>query len=199
MLATLCVLLPALVVGAQQTAAKVEVSLPLQREVIEAVAGEWNTGGSDGSVVITHDGTRWKAKEGYPLALFRQPAEFSGGTVRIEFKLIDGSDDYPAGLVFGHRGTSYHYVRYNTKDGNVALWRMDGPRRTVIKHGEQHEQLAKGEWHRLELTVRGGKIRAVVNGRLSVEHDLEEPVKGQLGLWTKPDATSAFRNLKVTF
>jgi len=175
-----CVLLPAVVVGAQS--------------VIQ-VRGTWTT---DASGVVTHDASKWTAKEGYPLALFDEPDSFSNGTARIEFKMLDGTDDYTAGLTFGHQGASYYYVRYNTKDGNVALWRMDGPKRTVIKHGEHHEQLARDKWHRLELTVQGRRIRATVNGGpLQVEHELDQPVSGRLGLYTKPDATSAFRNLKV--
>ena len=182
MLASLCVLLPAIVIG---------------QNAFHPVAGAWSSTLVDGTTAIVHDGSKWTAKEGFPLALFTEPAEFSAGTASLEFKLIHGSDDYPAGLVFGHNGSSYHYVRYNTKDGNVALWRMDGVRRTVIRHGEAHEQLAKDTWHRIELTVRGKNVRAIVNGRLSVEHELAEPPKGQLGMWTKPDATSAFRNLRV--
>ena len=164
---------------------------------ISKKTGVWTSQGDGAAVVFTHDGTKWAAKEGYPMAAFREPRNFGNGTVSIEFKLIDGGDDHTAGLVFGLDGESYHYVRYNTKDGNVALWRMEGPTRTVLKHGEAHEQLAKGEWHRIVLTVRGKNVRAVVNGRLSVDLELEEPVGGQLGMWTKPNATSAFRNLKV--
>lgn len=47
-----------------------------------------------------------------------------------------------------------------------------------------------GEWHQLELTVSGRKVRGSVNGRLHVEHELDGSVSGPLGLWTKPDATS---------
>ena len=148
--------------------------------------------------MITHDPKAWTAKEGYPLAVFNTPSDFTGGTVRIRFKLIDGTDDHTAGLVFGHRDGSYHYVRYNTKDGNVALWRMDGPKRTVIKHGEHHEQLAKNEWHELVLTVDGRSVRAHITGRPHVvEHQLDAPVSGGLGVWTKPDAASAFSGLRV--
>ena len=182
MLASLCVLLPAIVIG---------------QHTFRPVAGAWTSTDVDGTSVILHDGKKWTPKEGFPLALFADPSGFSDGTVSLEFNLIGGSDDYPAGLVFGHAGSSYYYVRYNTKDGNVALWRMDGATRSLIKHGEAHEQLAKNTWHRIELTVRGKKVRAVVNGRLTVEHELAEPPRGQLGMWTKPDATSAFRNLRV--
>lgn len=180
MLTALCVLLPAVVVAQQVT----------------PILGTWTT---DAHGVITHDASAWTAKAGYPLALFERPASFSGGTASIEFMLIGGTDDYTAGLTFGHQGSSYYYVRYNTKDGNVALWRMDGPTRTVIMHGAHHEQLARNQWHRLELRVEGRRVRASVNGGpLQVEHELEQPVSGRLGLYTKPDATSAFRNLAVS-
>lgn len=157
------------------------------------VAGVWTVATEDGAPVITHDGAKWPGGPGYPLALFNEPAAFSGGTARLAFKLIGGGDDYTAGLAFGHHGSSYHYVRYNTKDGNVALWRMDGPKRTVIAHGGEHEQLARDAWHELVLTVHGRAVQAVVNGRLRVEHELDEAPAGRIGLWTKPDATSAFR------
>jgi hypothetical protein len=164
---------------------------------VRAVAGVWTHEADKGITVVTHDGSKWPGTPGYPLALFEEPGEFSQGTASIEFKLIGGSDDYPAGLAFGHTGQSYFYVRYNTKDGNVALWRMDGPERTRIKAGEAEEQLEKGVWHRLDLIVDGATVRARVGERLSVEHTLDAPPAGKLGLWTKPDATTAFRNLRV--
>ena len=185
MLATLCVLLPAIVVAGQGPGAR-------------AVAGAWTLATEDGAIVTTHDGSRWPGTAGYPFAVFEQPSDFSSGVASIEFKLIGGTDDYPAGLVFGRRGESFFYVRYNTKDGNVALWRMDGPTRSRISNGAIREQLEKDVWHTLELVVEGANVRATVNGRLTVEHTLDvPPAPGQLGLWTKPDATTAFRNLRV--
>ena len=185
MLTALCVLLPAVVVGAQQP--------------VRQIAGVWTVDRADGTTVVTHDPKGWTAKEGFPLALFDEPESFSNGTLRIRFKLIDGTDDYSAGLVFGHAGgASYYYARYNTKDGNVAIWRMDGPKRTVLKHGEHHEQLPRNVWHELVVTIDGRKIRASVAGRaLAVQHELEEPPSGRLGVWTKPDAASAFSGLRV--
>lgn len=180
MLATLSLLLPVVVVGA----------IP---EPARGVAGIWAVSTENGEPVVTHDGTKWTGAEGFPLALFEPPIVFGSGTARVRFRLMGGSDDYPAGLVFGYQpdGT-YFYVRYNTKDGNVALWRMDGPTRSVIRHGEALEQLAKHEWHELTLVIDGARISASVNGRLHVEHTLDAAPSGRLGLWTKPDATTAF-------
>lgn len=159
------------------------------------VVGSWDISRDGDQLVYTHDPAKWASKEGFPLMVFGRPDDFSGGTARIDFKLIGGTDDYSAGLVFGHQGgETYYYARYNTKDGNVALWRMDGPKRTVIKHGEHHEQLPKNVWHRLEIAVDGRKVRARVNdGPLVVEHEFDQPVKGRLGLWVKPDVATAFR------
>lgn len=188
MLTALCVLLPAIVVAAGG-----------QGEKLRAVAGAWSISSDGGATVFTHEAKKWPGTEGFPLALFEDPASFGDGTARIRFKLIDGTDDYSAGLVFGHAGgASYYYARYNTKDGNVAIWRMDGPKRTVLKHGEYHEQLPKHAWHELVVTIDGRKIRAAVAGRpLEVEHELEQAPSGRLGVWTKPDATSAFSGLRV--
>lgn len=180
MLATLCLLLPAVVVAVAQSP-------------VRPVAGEWTVTAEDGAPVVTHDGTKWIDAEGFPLALFEPPVSFESGTASVRFRLMGGSDDYSAGLVFGYRpGGTYYYVRYNTKDGNVALWRMDGPTRSVIRHGDAHEQLAKQTWHELTLTVDGARIAASVNGRLHVEHTLDAVPSGRLGLWVKPDVTTAF-------
>jgi hypothetical protein len=166
----------------------------MQGQRVTPVAGAWVVDRE----AVTYNGQAWKG-EGFPLALFNQPESFSNGSAKVDFKLIDGKDDFSAGLVFGHTGgSSYFYVRYNTKDGNVALWRIDGTARTVIKHGEQHEQLAKNAWHTLELVLDGRKVRASVNGgKLPVEHELDTAVTGKLGLWAKPEVTTAFRNLRT--
>lgn len=177
-------LLPAVVVPAQ---------IP-----VRAIAGQWTTTLEDGVAVTTHHTAAWRGAEGFPFALFDPLEPFESGTARVEFKLLEADDDYSAGLAFGYQpqGT-YYYVRYNTKDGNVALWRMDGPVRSVIAHGAAHEQLATHEWHTLVLQVEGRAVRATVDDRLTVEHELDEAPSGPLGLWTKPTATTAFRNLTV--
>jgi hypothetical protein len=185
-------LLPAVAVAALFLGAAVAAQ-PAAR----AISGAWTTTTANGVAVTTHDPKGWKGA-GFPLALFDEPKHFANGTVRVQFRLVGGKDDYTAGLVFGHQpGGTYFFVRYNTKDGNVALWRMDGPTRTVVKHGDEHAQLELGAWHDLQLTVDGRRVRASVNGTLHVEHELDQPVAGRLGLWTKPDASSAFRNVLV--
>ena len=52
-------------------------------------------------------------------------------------------------------------------------------------------------WHTLELQVVDRKVTGLVNGSLRVEHALDQPVSGRVGLWAKPDSVSAFKGLRI--
>lgn len=130
----------------------------------------------------------------FPLATVRDVPAFTSGRLGVEFKILAGATDQTAGVVFNLKpdGT-YNYARYNTKDGNVAIWKFENGTRTVLAHGELHEQLPFGTWHRLAVQVTGRVIAASVNDKLRVSHTLDRDVAGRVGLWTKADSVTAFR------
>lgn len=131
----------------------------------------------------------------FPLATARDVSKFDAGRLGVEFKILAGASDQTAGLVFNLKpdGT-YNYARYNTKDGNVAIWKFENGARTVLAHGELHEQLPFGTWHRLAVVVKGRTVTATVNDKLRVSHTLDRDILGRVGLWTKADSVTAFRN-----
>lgn len=134
----------------------------------------------------------------FPLAAVRNVETFSSGTARVQFKLIAGASDQLAGLAFNLRPNGeYLAVRYNTKDGNAALWKYVDGARTRIADGTDHAQLPLGVWHTIELTVVDRSVTALVNGTLRVEHTLDQPVSGRVGFWAKPDSVSAFKGLRI--
>ena len=136
----------------------------------------------------------------FPIAVAREPLAFGSGTLRVEFNLIGGKSDQIAGLLFGLQPTGeYHYVRYNTKDGNVALWRFRNGDREVIKHGEVHKQLPLGTWHELVVELKGTSVRGYIAGdtTISVEHTLDTAPTGRVGVWAKRDAVTAFRKFRA--
>ena len=94
-------------------------------------------------------------------------------------------------------GTTYLYVRYNTRDDNVALWRFTKGQREVIGHGASHRRLALNAWHPFSLTIKGRTISAVAAGDLRVEHTLDRAISGRVGLWTKRDSITAFRSWRA--
>lgn len=126
--------------------------------------------------------------------------DFRGGRISVQFKLIAGATDQTAGIAFNLKPDgSYTYARYNTKDGNVAVWKFEQGARTVLAHGEAHEQLPLGAWQTLTVTVDGPKVTASAHGgKLTVSHTLPGPVSGRVGVWTKNDSVTAFRGYTVS-
>jgi hypothetical protein len=134
----------------------------------------------------------------FSLAVLPRQPIFSEGTFTARFKLVSGATDQTAGLVFDLRANGeYLYARYNTKDGNIALWRYANGERTVIAHGEQHVQLPLGTWQEIAVTIAGTRLVAVVTDKLRFEHELPGPVQGRLGFWTKRDSVTMFKDVRV--
>jgi hypothetical protein len=189
------------------------------------IVGHWELHTIGNESIVTVDATKWDRKAvtdvaavarrlfarpesqfaanasspgAFPLAALRNVETFSEGTARLEFKLIAGASDQLAGLVFDLRPNGeYLAVRYNTKDGNVALWKFVDGARARVAEGADHAQLPLGAWHTIELTVVDRKVAGVVNGRLRLEHTLDRPVGGRVGFWAKPDSVSAFKGLQI--
>jgi hypothetical protein len=191
---------------------------PQPEHAFVPLVGLWRAGAEAGRPTFTVDGTAPSPKpdeEGakaafgpaapqfvkamsvpgvFPLATVRDVSTFTTGRLSVEFKILAGATDQTAGVVFNLKpdGT-YTYARYNTKDGNVAIWKFENGARTVLAHGELHEQLPFATWHRLSVQVKGRQIVATVNDKLRVSHTLDRDVSGRVGLWTKADSVTAFR------
>ena len=204
-----------------------ETSARYQGHGIVGVVGHWTSINDDGPA-IRADGERWSgqttrkqleavrtslfptltesfvsnatAAGAFPLAVVGGVSDFTAGTIRVRFKLLGGRSDQTAGIVLGLQPTGeYLFVRYNTKDGNVALWRYANGERETLARGEAHTQLPLGAWHELVVSVNGTKVTGEVSGRgLTMSHTLERPPAGRVGLWTKRDAVTVFKDVRVS-
>lgn len=164
---------------------------------VDPIVGHWDAVEENGERVILADARKWKTEKAatpFPVAAVRGIERFADGVLSVKFKMIAGESDQIAGLAFAIApdGT-YYYARYNTKDGNVAIWRfVDGDRQRLVD-GSEHAQLALNTWHDLRVEIRGAKISASVNGTLRVEHTLPRSVAGRVGFYTKRDSVTAFK------
>jgi len=192
---------------------------------VTPVLGHWEPGTEGATPIVTADARKWNGKppadldglatrlfgsgrpefaanvsaEGaFPLAVIETVKQMQQGTLQVEFKLIGGESDQIAGLIFDLQPTGdYLYVRYNTRDDNVALWRFTKGQREVIAHGANHRRLTLNGWHPLSVAVKGRTISAVAAGDLRVEHTLDRDIGGRVGLWTKRDSITAFRSWRL--
>lgn len=136
----------------------------------------------------------------FPIAVAAGAGDFSSGTLRVQFNLLGGKSDQIAGVMFGlDANGDYFYVRYNTRDGNLAVWRVRNSQREVMHHGEVHKQLPLGAWHELVVRVQGRTVSAHVAGdtTIAVSHTLDRDPTGKVGVQVKRDAITAFRGFTV--
>ena len=161
----------------------------------------------------------------YPVAILTGVRDFAEGTVSVKFKTVAGDADRCSGILFNVKANGdWLAVRYNDTENNVALWEFHhGIRMPVKFSGGEKFMLDRAAWHELTLAVEGAQVKATLDGRLALEHTLgsppgpgrqgaapppdlfpennavlRPPVGGRIGLWSKTDSTSYFKDYVVT-
>jgi hypothetical protein len=138
------------------------------------------------------------APQAFALSVLPDVSGFTAGAFTAQFNLVSGASDQTAGLVFDLQPTGeYLFVRYNTREGNVALWRYAGGKREVVARTEHKAMLPLGTWHRIALRISGTRLIADVND-LRLEHDLQRAPSGRIGFWTKRDSVTTFKRIAVS-
>jgi len=161
----------------------------------------------------------------FPVALARDVKTFSNGTISMKFKTVAGDTDRCSGIVFNVKPNGdWLAIRYNDTENNVALWEFhNGIRRGVKRGPERRWMLDRAAWHELKMSVDGDKFTAWMDGEIALEYTLgtqpgpgrngappnpdlfpennavlRPPVAGRVGLWSKTDSTSYFKDFVVT-
>jgi hypothetical protein len=192
-----------------------------------ALAGNWTVVEEDGEATIRVDGSTWapgtppvnldakaallfpevptfpermRGALNYQLAVARDVPDFQAGRIRVDFKLLGGETDQYASIMFGMQpDANHHALRYNTKDGDLALWRVVDGERERLHHGGTAVAIPLGEWHTLELVVEGKQVEGFIDGQKALEYVLPGPVSGRVGMWTKPDSVTVFRGFEIRY
>jgi hypothetical protein len=160
----------------------------------------------------------------YPVALLKSVQDFSNGSIAVKFKTVGGDSDRCSGIVFNVKPNGdWLAVRYNDTEHNVALWEFhNGIRRMVARGEEGRWPLDRAAWHELKMTVDGAAFKAFIDGQPALDYTLgsepqpgrrgaphpdqypannpvlRPPVTGRVGLWSKTDSTSYFKDFVVS-
>ena len=190
------------------------------------MVGDWVVSKDEGHNVILVDGRKWKrgqpaggladkAREIYgarhedfidnvkafayfPIAVAKDIDNFENGEIRVKFKMIGGTLDRCAGLLFNVKPNGdYLTVRFNGTEDNVVLWKFVNGVRSQVRRGTKAVPLELGTWNELKAVVHGTDFKAYLNGQLAVEFTLKEPVSGKVGLWSKTDSMTEFEGFTV--
>jgi hypothetical protein len=189
------------------------------------LAGNWTVREEDGQRMLRVDGTSWKPgtppehlgpkavvlfpgdgpafaerwAKGlqFPTGVVRDVPTFSDGELAVDFRLIGGESDQYASLMFAMTPDGNHYAyRYNTKDGDAALWRVVNGERERLHHGGIPVAVPLNSWSTLRLRIDGPVLTGWVGDTKALEYTLPAAVSGRIGLWSKADSVTDYRKLR---
>ena len=133
----------------------------------------------------------------FPIAVMNEVADFRNGAITLRFKGVAGRIDQAAGILFNVQPNGdYLALRANPLEDNLVLWQYVKGKRSSVKW-VRNTPSPTGQWHELKLTVVGNKVQGWLNGVLTLSHDLEKPVSGRIGLWSKADSVVYFDDFRV--
>jgi hypothetical protein len=164
----------------------------------------------------------------FPVAVLRSVDRFSNGTITTKFKTVAGDADRCSGILFNvKKNGDWLALRYNDTEHNVILWEFhNGVRRPLIRPRDGVLLTAPGDrekWHELKLEVDGANIYGNLDGTRVLTYALgsapppgrnnappspdllpennpvlRAPIDGKVGLWSKTDSTSYFKDYVVS-
>ena len=161
----------------------------------------------------------------YPVAVLRGLDSFSNGTISLKFKTVAGDSDRCSGILFNVKPNGdWLAVRYNDTENNLALWEFHNGVRRNVKFSDRTKpfMLDRNAWHELKLEVDGASLKVSLDGTVGLEYTLgseptagrrgpphedlypknnavlRPPVAGKVGLWSKTDSTSYFKDYVVS-
>ena len=123
----------------------------------------------------------------------KKSASIADGFVEVKFRPEKGGEDQAGGIVWRWQdGDNYYVARANALEDNVSLYYTANGRRNTLKY--VNAPVAANVWHTLRVEFSGKRIRVLLDGKRYIELEDDHFAKpGAVGVWTKADSVTAFR------
>jgi pyruvate,water dikinase len=129
----------------------------------------------------------------FPLAIAKN-SEMADGAAEVQVKALKGNIDRAGGLALGIKNAGNYFVlRINALEDNVILFEYVNNKR--FQRASINMKIEPNHWYKLKVEVEGSQIKGYVEEEAVLEYRSDKPVQGYVGLWTKADSVTAFRNL----
>ena len=117
--------------------------------------------------------------------------------ISVEIKPIAGKTDQGGGPIWRYQDANNYYVcRWNPLEDNFRLYQVINGHRTQMDHADL--KASKDEWHTIRIVHEGHRIHGYFDGqRLLEAEDNAIMSAGQVGLWSKADAVTYFKDISV--
>ena len=137
-----------------------------------------------------------------PGALFNicvaEGTSFKDVEATVSFKANAGKKDQGGGIVWRYVDADNYYVaRFNPLEDNYRLYKVVAGKRIQLA-AKEDLVIPEGTWHTLTIKMTGDRIECFLDGKKHLEAKDDAFGKaGQVGLWTKADAQTAFAQFVV--
>jgi pyruvate,water dikinase len=131
----------------------------------------------------------------FPLIIAKE-SSMGDGSAEVWAKPMAGTIDQAAGLAFAIRDWANYFVfRINGLEDNAVLFEFRNGKR--FERQSVEIPVHRDQWHRLRIETQGQQIRAFLNDQQLVEYQAERSLTGYLGLWSKADSVTLFKDLTM--
>ncbi len=124
----------------------------------------------------------------------RSDVALTDGWVEVKFKALAGKEDQAGGVVWRWKdGDNYYVARANALENNVSLYYTEGGSRKTLKY--VNAPVAPSQWHTLRVEFAGTEIGVSLDGKRYIDFvDSRIAGAGAVGVWTKADSVTAFKD-----
>ena len=116
----------------------------------------------------------------------------------VKIKAIAGKNDQGGGVVWRAKdGKNYYIARFNHKEDNFRVYKVvDGTRSQPFQNADvKHHD----GWATVRVTMKGDHIECYIDGKKYLDvTDSTFTEAGKIGLWSKSDARSQFKELTLS-
>ena len=128
---------------------------------------------------------------------FTKDYNFSNGTLSVQFKANSGTEDQGGGIAWGVEDEdNYLVARFNPLEDNFRFYTVtDGLR---VERESSNIKLSSG-WHTMTIKVNLQHYKLSLDGKELLDFTLNSKLQksGGIGVWTKADALSSFKNFTI--
>lgn len=155
-------------------------------------------GASSGGGSVLAQTSQDRIDERFPMYVYNGQ-KFHNLRFTTQFKIVSGTAEQMAGLVFRFQNTSNFYVvRVSALGKNVRFYK--------VVNGERSDPIgvscnvAPGAWHELGVQCDGNQIAIWLDGHLAMPTLGDNTfAEGKVGFWTMSDAVTYFANARVDY
>lgn len=131
----------------------------------------------------------------FPLAIAKK-GKVGDGTIRVAVKPLSGVIDQAGGLAFAIRDwTNYFVLRINALEHNAVLFEFKNGKRLL--RAKVDVPISTNHWYNLAVAISGSFVKAFLEERQLLGYGADRDLQGYVGLWTKADSVTMFRDLIV--